>query len=97
MVTYSQYLSECNSSEEFMSWGGSKRKNKDPRPLKEKRFNRIRDKIQGEIEIGQYQTREEAEAALEIKVQQMGFIELLIFRAVIGWIVHKLLDAWFKR
>ena len=97
MVTYSQYLSECNNSEEFTSWGGSKRKNKDPRPLKEKRFNRIRDKIQGEIESGQYQTREEAEAALEIKVQQMGLIELFIFRAVIGWIVTKLLDAWFKR
>ena len=97
MVTYSQYLSECNNSEEFMSWGGSKRKNKDPRPLKEKRFNRIRDKIQGEIESGQYQTREEAEAALEIKVQQVGLIELFIFRAVIGWIVTKLLDAWFKR
>ena len=97
MITYSQYLSECNNSDKFMSWGGTRRKNKEPRPLNEKRFNRIRDKIEGEIEGGNYQTREEAEAALEIKVQQMGFVELLLFRAVIGWIVHKLLDAWFNR
>ena len=80
-----------------MSWGGTKRKNKEPRPLKEKRFNRLRDKIQEDIELSQYKTLEEAEAALEIKVQQMGVIEFIIFRAVIGWIVSKLLDLWFKK
>lgn len=97
MLTYSQYLEECSNSTSYTSWGGHRHRNKDSRPLKEKRFNRVRDKIQNEIELGKYQTREEAESALENKVQQMGLVEYIIFRAVIGWIIDKLLDMWFSK
>lgn len=96
MITYSDYLSECNVSEEVMSFGGQRRRNKEARPIKEKRFNRIRDFIQTDLESNQYGSKEEAKEALESKIQQMGPIEFIIFRALISWLVFKFLDIWFK-
>lgn len=96
MITYSDYLSETNTSEELMSWGG-KRKRKEPRPIKEKRFNRIRDFAQQDLEENKYSIREEAEEALNAKIQQMGPLEFLIFRAMISWLVYRLLDIWFNK
>ena len=96
MITYSDYLSECNDSDELMSWGG-KRKRKEPRPIKEKRFNSLRDFAQKDLEQNKYKTREEAEEALKLKIQKMGALEFIIFRAMISWLVYRLLDLWFKK
>jgi len=96
MITYSDYLAECNVSEELMSFGGQRRRNKDARPIKEKRFNKIRDFIQADLSANQYASREEAKEALEIKIQKMGPIEFILFRALISWLVFKFLDIWFK-
>lgn len=96
MISYTDYLAECNISEDLMSFGGQKRRNKESRPIKEKRFNRIRDFIQSDLSTNQYATKEEAKEALESKIQQMGVVEFIIFRAVISWLVFKFLDIWFK-
>ncbi len=96
MISYTEYLAECNVSEDLLSFGGQKRRNKESRPIKEKRFNRIRDFIQEDLSTNKYETREEAKEALESKIQQMGPIEFIIFRALISWLVFKFLDLWFK-
>jgi hypothetical protein len=96
MITYSDYLAECNVSEELMSFGGQRYRNKEPRPIKEKRFNKIRDFIQADLSANQYSSKEEAKEALEIKIQKMGPIEFVLFRALISWLVFKFLDLWFK-
>lgn len=50
-------------------------------------------------DLSKFQTREEAEAHLVSKSQDMTFgmagITLLLFQAILGWIIRKLLDESF--
>lgn len=92
MITYNQYLAECNTDDTLLFTGKKNKKNK---PIKEKRFNQTRDFISKEITSGNYSSRVEAEADLELKVQKMDPITFFLFRALIGWLIGKLLDNYF--
>lgn len=92
MITYEQYLAECNADDTLLFTGKRNKKNK---PIKERRFNQTRDFIGKEIADGNYSSRAEAEADLELKVQKMDPITFFLFRALIGWLIGKLLDGYF--
>lgn len=93
MITYEQYLAECNSDDTLLFTGKRNKKNK---PIKERRFNQTRDFIGKEIVDNNYSSREEAEVDLELKVQKMDPITFFLFRALIGWLIGKLLDGYFS-
>lgn len=92
MITYGQYLSECEADDSLLFTG---KRNKKSKPIKEKRFNQTRDFVSGEIAIRNYQSRDEAQNDLELKIQKMDPITFFLFRAVIGWLIGKLLDGYF--
>jgi patatin-like phospholipase/acyl hydrolase len=94
MIDYNQYLKEFAQQDTF----GSRRdrKNKKPKPMNEKRFNRLRDSVDTTIKANNYKSKEEAIEDIEIKIQKMDPISFLLFRAVITWIITRLLDSYFK-
>ena len=94
MIDYQDYLSECNHDRELMVCTGSG-KTKQRKPIKERRFNRLRDGIQSKLDTESYQTKEEAKADLELHVQKMDPVSFFLFRVIIGWILGKLLDIWW--
>lgn len=97
-ITYSDYLGECNQNEELMIFTGRKNKNgkKERRPIKESRFNKLRDTVKTELETSTYSSKEEAKEDLENKIQQMGPITFFLLRIFIGWLIDKLLDNYFS-
>lgn len=92
MITYNEYLAECNNNDTLLFTGKRNKKNK---PIKEKRFNQTRDFIGKEIANSNYSSREEAESDLEIKIQKMDPVTFFLFRVLIGWLIGKLLDGYF--
>ena len=88
-ITYQDYLREEKTFE-----GSINKKNR--RHVNERRFNKTRDKIEYEIKNNNYSSRVDAEKDLEIKIQQMNPIMFILFRVLIGWLIDKLLDAYFS-
>lgn len=94
MIRYSDYLEAFRPETAF----GARhdRKNKKPKPMNEKRFNRLRNSVDETIKLNNYSSKDEAQEDLEIKIQKMDPVSFFLFRAVITWIITKLLDAYFK-
>lgn len=94
MIEYNDYLEVFQEETSFGAKRG--RKNKKPKPMNEKRFNRLRDSVDETIKLSNYKSKNEAQEDLEIKIQKMDPVSFFLFRAVITWIITKLLDAYFK-
>jgi F0F1-type ATP synthase assembly protein I len=88
-ITYQDYLREEKIFESSIN-------KKNRRHVNERRFNKTRDRIEYEIKNNNYSSRVDAEKDLEIKIQQMNPITFILFRLLIGWLIDKLLDAYFS-
>lgn len=71
---------------------GSDGKIKGFRKISKSKFIHFSDKAQSSINLLNYSTREDAKQAM---ISNMGFFEFLFFKAIIMWIIEKILDHYF--
>lgn len=95
-VQYSDYVESCSANEHIFGQDQYYKRNKRRvKPVSENKFNALKCAVKDQLNKRTYDTREEAQEDLEIKIQQMGPITFFLLRALIGWIIGKLLDAYF--
>lgn len=70
---------------------------KKQKQITEKRYNRTQEKLRSRLSEKSYASRSEAEQDLEEHVQQMDPITFFFFKAIIGWLIGRLLDAYFSK
>lgn len=62
------------------------------RNVPKEKFIYFSKKAQLNIELSNYKTRDDAK---QVMVARMGFFEFLFFKAIIMWIIEKILDHYF--
>lgn len=62
------------------------------RTISKPKFLHFAKRAQSNIKLSDYRSREEAK---EVMISNMGFFEFLFFKAIIMWIIEKILDHYF--
>jgi len=62
------------------------------RNVSQSKFLYFANKAQSKVELSSFRSRDEAKEAM---VSNMGFFEFLFFKAIIMWIIEKILDHYF--
>ena len=97
-LEYSDYVSECVENEHIFGQDQYyKRNNRRAKPVSESKFNNLQQTISTQLSKENYTSKEEAQEDLEVKIQQMGPVTFFLLRVLIGWIIGKLLDAYFDK